>query len=141
VVRYAGRWYVVGHDADRGAERVFRLSRVQGAVRTVGPPGAYDVPPDTDVREIARRLAPPTSTERAVLLVRHGAGHAFRRNADRIETGVAGPDHASAWDRVEITRRAVGLADDVLAQGADVVLLEPVAVRKQVIARLEQVTR
>lgn len=141
VVRYSGRWYVVGHDADRGAERVFRLSRVQGKVRTVGPPGAYDVPADTDVREIARRLAPPTVTERAVLLVRHGAGHAFRRSADRIETDVAGPDHQTAWDRVEITRPAVGLADDVLAQGADVVLVEPAAVRRQVIARLEQVAR
>ncbi|KRA28146.1 MULTISPECIES: helix-turn-helix transcriptional regulator [unclassified Nocardioides] len=141
VVRYSGRWYVVGHDADRGAERVFRLSRVQGPVRTVGPPGAYDVPPDTDVREIARRLAPPTGTEHAVLLVRHGAGHAFRRTADRIESGVTGPDHRSAWDRVEITRPAVGLADDVLAQGADVVLLEPVAIRQRIIARLEQVGR
>ena len=32
VVSYGGRWYVVGHDTDRGEPRIFRLSRVQGAV-------------------------------------------------------------------------------------------------------------
>ena len=30
VVSYRGRWYVVGHDTDRGEPRMFRLSRVQG---------------------------------------------------------------------------------------------------------------
>lgn len=139
VVRSTGRWYVVGYDRDRAAERVFRLSRVQGEVRTVGPPHAYDVPPDTDVREIARRLAPPSATEHAVLLVREGAGHGFRRSATRVETGVPGPDERSRWDRVELDRRAIGLADEVLAHGPDVVLLEPVAVREQVVDRLRQV--
>ena len=42
VTRYAGRWYVVGLDTDRGEERVFRLSRVQGEARPDGPPAAYD---------------------------------------------------------------------------------------------------
>ena len=139
VVRYAGRWYVVGHDRERDAERVFRLSRVQGDVRLVGPPGAYEVPPDTDVREIARRMAPSTPTEHAVLLVREGAGHGFRRSAARVEIGVPGPDEASRWDRVELLRPAMGLADEVLAHGPDVVLLEPERLRSQVVARLQQV--
>jgi proteasome accessory factor B len=139
VVRYAGRWYVVGHDRERDAERVFRLSRVQGDVRLVGPPGAYEVPPDTDVRAIARRMAPPTPTEHAVLLVREGAGHGFRRSAARVEVGVPGPDEVSRWDRVELLRPAMGLADEVLAHGSDVVLLEPEPVRRRVIERLQQV--
>ncbi len=33
VVRYSGRWYAVGFDRDRAGERIFRLSRVQGAAR------------------------------------------------------------------------------------------------------------
>ena len=139
VVRYAGRWYLVGHDRDRGAERVFRLSRVQGEVRTVGPPGAYDVPPDADVRDIARRMAPPTATERTVLLVRQGAGHGLRKGAVRVATGVPGPDERTGWDRVELERPRLGLADDVLAHGPDVVVLEPESVRESVVARLEQV--
>ena len=139
VVRYAGRWYLVGYDADRRAERVFRLSRMQGEVRLVGAPGAYEVPPDTDVRAIARRMAPPTPTATAVLLVREGAGHGFRRAAARVTVGVAGPDEHTGWDRVEVVRPTQGLADEVLAHGPDVVLVEPTAVRDEVIARLMQV--
>lgn len=141
VVRSSGRWYVVGFDRDRRAERVFRLSRVQGEVRTVGAPGAYDVPPDTDVRDIARRLAPPTTTQRAVLLVRQGAGQALRRSAVRVDVGVTGPDERTGWDRVELVRPEMGLADDVLAHGPDVVLLEPASVRRRVVERLELVAR
>ncbi len=36
VVSFRGRWYVVGHDRDRGEPRVFRLSRVQGEVSADG---------------------------------------------------------------------------------------------------------
>ena len=38
-----------------------------------------------------------------------------------------------------MVRRAVGLVDDVLAHGPDVVVLEPAAVRDQVVARLQGV--
>ena len=42
VVCWRGRWYVVGYDLDREAERCFRLSRIISAVKPVGQPGAYD---------------------------------------------------------------------------------------------------
>ncbi|WP_436699645.1 helix-turn-helix transcriptional regulator [Nocardioides sp. BYT-33-1] len=138
VVRSSGRWYLVGYDADRGAERVFRLSRVQGEVRLVGPPGAYDVPAETDVRDIARRMAPPIPATTAVLLVREGAGHGLRRSAEEVTTGVDGPDDRTRWDRLVLVRPTQGLADEVLSHGPDVVLLEPVEVREQVVARLRQ---
>ncbi len=92
MVRYSGRWYVVGYDIDRGDERVFRLSRVEGMPRPEGPPGSYDVPAGTDVREVARRLAPPPLTEPAHVLVRQGTGHGLRRKAEQVESGVTGPD-------------------------------------------------
>ena len=42
-----GGWYLVGHDLDRDAPRVFRLSRIESEVREVGEPGAFAaVPPD-----------------------------------------------------------------------------------------------
>lgn len=139
VVRSSGRWYVVGHDTDRGAERVFRLSRIVGAVRPSGAPDAYAIPVGTDIRETARRLAPPPATEQAVLLVRDGAGGHLRAAATRVVRGVEGPDDATSWDRVEVRRPASGLAEEVLAQGADVVLLEPAAVREEIIERLRAV--
>jgi predicted DNA-binding transcriptional regulator YafY len=39
-----GRWYVVGFDRDRGERRTFRLSRINGAVRRIGPPDSFTVP-------------------------------------------------------------------------------------------------
>ncbi|MFA6299237.1 MAG: WYL domain-containing protein [Nocardioides sp.] len=136
VARYSGRWYVVGHDLDRGAERVFRLSRVQGPARKVGPPGAYAVPPGTDVSEVARRLAPAPVAERAVVLARAGAGVPLRRDADEITQGVVGPDDRTEWDRLVTNRSSTGLADELLGYGADVYVEEPASLREAVIQRL-----
>jgi proteasome accessory factor B len=139
VVRYSGRWYAVGLDTDRGEERVFRLSRVQGEARRAGRPGSYDVPPGTDVRATAKRLAPAPTTERAVVLVRKGAGLVLRRNAESVETGVAGPDDRTGWDRLVVSRSGLGLADELLGYGDDVYVEEPADLRASVIARLRAV--
>ncbi len=136
VVRYSGRWYAVGHDRDRGEERIFRLSRVQGSARMVGQPAAYDVPAGVDIREIARRLAPARVAEPATLLARSGTGHALRRASERVETGVPGPDDTTAWDRIVLARGGPDLASEVLAHGADVVVESPDSLREQVVARL-----
>ena len=136
VVRYSGRWYVVGYDTDRGDERVFRLSRVQGEARKTGPPGSYEVPAGTDVRDVARRLAPAPSTEAVVLLVRTGAGHALRRGADQVETGVPGPDDRTGWDRVVLTRGRLGLVDELLGYGDQVYVESPAHVRGALVERL-----
>ena len=136
VARHAGRWYVVGFDTDRQAERVFRLSRVQGTARRDGKPGSYDVPPGTDVREVARRLAPAPRPERVSLLVRDGAGLSLRRGADTVETGVTGPDERTACARVVLTQSSFGLADEILSHGPDVVVESPPELRESVVRRL-----
>ncbi|MEJ7833040.1 MAG: WYL domain-containing protein [Nocardioides sp.] len=136
VTRYSGRWYAVGFDTDRQAERVFRLSRVQGEARKVGQPGSYDIPPGTDMNAVARRLAPEPSTERVVVLARTGAALPLRRGAESVEVGVTGPDSDTGWDRLVLTRGSVGVGDEVLGFGPAVVVEEPVAVRDGVIARL-----
>jgi proteasome accessory factor B len=137
VTRYAGRWYVVGHDLDRDAERVFRLSRVQGRARKVGKPGAYQIPAGVDVSAVAHRLAPAVSTEPVVVLARAGAAHPLRRAAETVETGVAGPDERTAWDRLTLTRASTGVVDEVLGYGDSVVVQAPATLREQVVARLE----
>jgi proteasome accessory factor B len=136
VTRYSGRWYVVGLDTDRQAERVFRLSRVEAVPKKVGKPGAYDVPPDVDLGEVARRLAPAVSTARVVVLVRSGAGLALRRGADVLDTDVVGPDATPGWDRIAMTRASSGFADEILAFGPDVVVEEPAEIRRRVVDRL-----
>lgn len=137
VVRYSGRWYAVGRDRDRDAERVFRLSRVRGEAQTLGQAGAFVVPPGVDIRDVARRLAPaPVPTAPATLLARAGTGHQLRRAASRVETGVTGPDGATAWDRLHFDAAPGDLASDVLGHGADVVAESPADLRDEVVRRL-----
>jgi len=137
VVRYGGRWYVVGRDVDRDESRIFRLSRVVGEVRAVGEPGSYEVPAGLDVRAVARGLRPPEpGIAEAVLLARQGHGHALRRVAETVVPGVSGPDTATGWDRLVLRRPPVDLVGEVLAHGADVVVESPAELRDDVIARL-----
>ena len=137
-VRSSGRWYVVGFDTDRDAERVFRLSRVRGEVRRDGAPGSYEIPEGTDVRSIAGRLAPEPTEMHAVVLVRPGTGHPLRRGAASVETGVPGPG-GGTWDRVVITRTSGDLASEVLSFGPDAFVVEPAELRQAVVSRLDEV--
>ena len=135
VVRYSGRWYVVGFDTDRDEERVFRLSRVQGEARKSDRPGSFEVPAGTDVRATTVRLAPAPTTTRVVLLVREDAGLALRRDAETVEADVAGPDEGTGWDRLVLERRS-DAADELLGYAADVYVEEPVALRDEIVRRL-----
>ena len=135
VVRFSGRWYVVGLDTDRGQERVFRLSRVVGPAKAVGSPGSFEVPPGTDVREVARRLAPTAPSEEAVVLVRPGAGAVLRRAADARR--------ARRRRTRRRARRGTASSCPVAPRptscsrlGADVYVEGPPALRDEVVARL-----
>ncbi|HEX6514616.1 MAG TPA: WYL domain-containing protein [Nocardioidaceae bacterium] len=135
VVSYRGRWYAVGHDADRGAPRLFRLSRVQGEVGQDGPAGSFEVPEGTDLRALTEALAPASPDRRARVLVRRGAAHGLRRHAEEV-----GGDTPVGWDRIEVAYgRTEALADEILGYGADVTVEEPEELRTQVVARLREV--
>jgi predicted DNA-binding transcriptional regulator YafY len=81
VLSWYGRWYVVGHDVGRDATRMFRMSRIEGAVRPVGRRAAFVPPPADQVRAAATALAPPRGAATAQVLVRGGAGIGLRRRA------------------------------------------------------------
>jgi proteasome accessory factor B len=139
VVSSQGRWYAVGHDTDRQAPRLFRLSRVQGVVSGTGPAGSYEVPAGTDIRALAESLAPPRADHRAVLLVRAGAGHGLRRQAHA--SGTSAPTESPAgWDRLEVPyARTDAMAEEILGFGADVVVEAPDELRRFVVDRLRAV--
>ena len=144
ITRYSGRWYAVGFDTDRGAERVFRLSRIEGETRKDGPSGSYDIPPDLDLSAVTRRLAPAPDRMTAAVLVRRGSAWPLRRDAETsgsIELDVTGPDTTPAWDRLTLERGASGLADEVLSYGTSVLVEGPAELRDTVVSRLEQVLR
>jgi len=134
VATYRGRWYVAGFDTDRTAVRLFRLSRVVGEVERDGKPGAYTVPPDVDLRELTSALAPVPQDRTARLLVRQGAALGLRRRTRPAEG--AAPE---GWDLVEVDfGRDGSLADEALAYGEHVVVLEPQDLREFVVRTLQE---
>lgn len=140
VVSSSGRWYVVGHDTDRGEPRLFRLSRVRGKVTRRGKAGEYDVPPGTDLRALTRSLSPAPATESASVLIRAGACWALRRMATEVEPGVDGADEASAWDRLSVPYSSVSsLVDEVLVFGGDACIEAPDEARELAVSRLSTV--
>lgn len=135
VVSFRGRWYVVGHDTDREAPRLFRLSRVQGDVRTTGASASYKVPEGTDIHELAASLAPADPQQQATLLIRQGAALGLRRHVTEMEAGTP-----QGWDRVQVPYgRTDAMADEILGFGADVVVVSPEDLRDLVVGRLRRV--
>ncbi len=132
VVRHSGRWYAVGLDLDRGEERVFRLSRVEGAVRLTGAAGSYEVPAGTDVRAVTARLAGARTPTPAVVLVRPDRCAPLRRQAERADLGAA-TVLGEAWDRLHLRHAD---ADELLGYGPDVLAEQPVELVDQIRSRL-----
>ena len=130
VVSRRGRWYLAGHDRRRAAARVFRLSRVTGPVRAVGPAGAVQVPPDLDLVAMADSLGGDGATGTATVRVRRNAAAGLRRVARSVT-----PE--DGHDLLELPYSdADTLAERLAGYAADVVVVEPVEVRDAVIARL-----
>jgi proteasome accessory factor B len=138
VVTAQGRWYLVGHDRDRDATRVFRVSRIGPDVKVVGPQGVVSQP-DADLRALVRQSIEAAagagqSTGPVTVWVADGCAVALRRaghptgrrtvggrEGDVIAVDVGSPD----W-----------LAREVAGHGADALVLEPVSLRADVLTRL-----
>ena len=135
VVNRNGRWYVVGQDTERGEQRVFRLSRIEGPVRFTGAAGAVVVPEGADVLAAVRAWdfePPPQRT--GVLRVRHGTGHSLRRHAVTATPAAGQP----GWDVIEVPYSDTRWWSEHLASfGADIIVLEPPDLRDAVISRLK----
>ena len=137
VVTAHGRWYVVGHDTDRGGPRMFRLGRINTEVRQTGARGSYTVPEGTDLRAISQSLAPPQPERAATVLARTGSAQGLRRRAESVVPGVAGPDGSHDWDRLELTYGwQSDFVDELLGYGRAVVIEGPPELRGQVVQRL-----
>ena len=135
IVSFRARWYVVGRDLDREAERMFRLSRVVGDVAFAGPPRSFTVPEGTDIRALTGVLAPPADYRTAVVDVRAGKAVALRHRAVP-----AGPAERPGWDRLELRfGRTDTFADELLGYGADLVVQSPPELREAVVEHLRAV--
>src|SRR3954470_2062831 len=96
VTSWHGHWYLTGHDRDRDAARVFRLSRVESAVRTVGRPGDYEVPADHDPRLFVGSTVQERPRTTARLRVREGTAQMVRRRATDVR------DLGDGWHELSV---------------------------------------
>jgi proteasome accessory factor B len=138
-----GRWYVVGHDTDRDATRMFRLSRIIGTPRRVSREGAYEVPADLQLRRLARTLAPDEPRASAVVAIRPGKAPGLRRRSRpvNVDRQAALPQRwPQGFEVVEVSYADQGfLSEELAGYAADVVVLEPAELRTVVIDRLRTV--
>jgi proteasome accessory factor B len=135
IVSWHGRWYVVGHDRDRGAPRVFRLSRIVGLVRTAGKIGT-PMPADVDLRSFIERAyrREPATEATATVAVRPGAAFQLRRWAVQVDDGA---DDLRGWDLARISYGDLEwMAQGVAGHADDVVALEPPELVDAVVRRL-----
>lgn len=131
IASWHGHWYVVGHDRDRQAPRMFRLSRIVGEVTALGTAGDYAPPDDLDVRALVSSLAPARPHSTATVLLRDGRGGSLRRRASAVEPADDG------WTRIEVPYSSgSSLAEELVSFGPDVVVTAPDEVRQSVVRRL-----
>ncbi|MCQ8773950.1 helix-turn-helix transcriptional regulator [Streptomyces telluris] len=131
---WRGHWYLAGWDRDRKAERVFRLSRITGKVRSRGIPFTAPVPDHVTVRETVERWAGETATSTALIKVRADHGYPLRARA------LATRELGDGWDELEIPY-GHGLDAWLVEFGPDVVVLEPAELRAEVLDRLRAVAK
>ena len=135
VVSWRGRWYVVGHDRDRSATRCFRVSRIVGPVRALGPAGTVQRPAGIDLLKVVAGSAGPSPVAHtARLWLSSGRANGLRRYAkvlgsmtvdgvvgDVVTVDLPGHDVATRW---------------IAGLGPDAVVLEPAELADAVRARL-----
>ncbi|MCA1823530.1 MAG: WYL domain-containing protein [Frankia sp.] len=132
VVHRKGRWYVVGHDHDRKAQRAFRLSRVAGSVQSAGP---ADEPPPPDVDLVAAVAALEAESGESSARVRITGDAAVElRRAARVCTQQRDGTTICDVPYADPER----FADWVVGYGPDVVVVEPAEARAAVVARLRE---
>jgi proteasome accessory factor B len=135
VVTAMGRWYLVGHDRDRDATRIFRLSRIGPDVKALGPHGAVARPDGVDLRAIVDQAIGETSSGgHARVWVADGYATALRRAGNSVERRTVG---GRAGEVIELNVSALDrLTREVAGYGADALVLEPASLREDVVARL-----
>ncbi|AXK32207.1 WYL domain-containing protein [Streptomyces armeniacus] len=131
---WRGQWYLAGFDRDRQAERVFRLSRITGTVRSRAAAFTAPVPDQVTVRETVERWAGERTSETARIRLRSGAGYPLRARATEVR------ELGDGWAELEIPY-GHGLDAWLVEFGPDVVVLEPAELRADVVDRLRAVAK
>lgn len=118
-----GAWYLVGFDLDRQEPRTFRISRVSGEPKLEGC-----------ITHAAGDVAPFQDEVSPVVSIAPGTEHALRLRGQEV-IGGGGP---AGWQTYELEEgEALSWLSDLVACGANVVVLDPPELRSAVISHFE----
>ncbi|GIG39854.1 helix-turn-helix transcriptional regulator [Cellulomonas phragmiteti] len=137
-----GGWVLLARDRDRDASRSFRLSRIRGPVRPVGGPGGFAPPTVQELAEASRAWMGGDGPDRTALLaVTPQRAGALRARATTVPDNAVLPagaaDVLAGRDLVAVPYRLDWeLAEEVVAYGDAVVVLDPPQVRDAVVGML-----
>lgn len=138
LVSSQGGWYLIGHDREREATRVFRLSRFTSKVITAGKAQAFTIPKNLDIRSIFGDQVFDTPAT-ALLAIRQNRGHSLRDSLratlqDTID--IAGEVYdlvtVKYHDEQRFVSEITGFAEDVL-------VVEPAPIREAVMGGLRKI--
>jgi len=151
--RAEGRWHLIAHDLERGAERVFLLSRVVGPVRGDGAgAGALSEAAESASRRVdavIRELNALAESRRATVAVAAGSqaearlaarGRTLRAGDGTTAPAETGASADGANRRIDIgTLDFVELASELAGFGDQAAVLAPAELRDSVLERLRTV--
>jgi proteasome accessory factor B len=135
LVARGGQWYVVGFDHERGEIRSFRVSRMAGDVERAGPASS---PPErfrAADHVVGGPWGPGEPQEHVVVAFSPDVAWWATSGLDGVEP--AG-ERADGWQVVRVpTAPGDGIVSWVLSFGPDAELVEPPALRAELVRRLE----
>lgn len=125
-------WYLAGMDAKKKEIRTFRLDRIDGEISIMQGGEGFDIPEGFDV---FGSLENDEAVNVATIDIRKGKAHLLRISADTcIDKG--------EWERITIKYFDYQLfVDQILWHGSDVLVVEPVSLRNEVINALEEIIK
>ncbi|MDY6055406.1 helix-turn-helix transcriptional regulator [Micrococcus sp.] len=117
----AGRWYLTGWDTGRGAERSFRLSRMESGPTVLDPPPAAAAdapgrPVDYDQAALRARLTGRAAAEQVRVWLAPGRAQGLRVAGERAApTGADGPAPGPGWElwRTRVGGPEAGVVEEV----------------------------
>lgn len=135
ITSYLGTWYLIGNDLDHEDTRVFRLSRIEGAVERVGESGSYVLPTELTHERLISLLTPRRGTIEARVRVRAGAGQSLRAIAHSVSA------HDDHWEIVELSEQdPQRLLTEVLGLGSAAVIEAPEDLRAAAVHALRELS-
>ena len=134
IVFWNGFWYLIGHDLDRGAIRLFKLSRFQGDISLSKKKNEFELPSDFDVEaHLPKNDVSIVNT--AKLRIRKDSGILLRKRGNFLK-------EESEYDIFEINYENEAMfLREIVWHGPNVQVIEPIDLREAIISLLDGVLK